>query len=159
MTPENAFRFLDLPAEIRVMIYKLTLVQRLNSVQRIHQRWIKPNKSKTYKPPSILRVNRQIHLEATILFYRSTTFWICCDCCSWLSKLRPEYRDEIQEIRCPISVNSFDDERYKEAIQAYADRLVEARVALKKGVLRVSTYVEEEDSHCWINELGDIQLE
>ncbi|KAK5133035.1 hypothetical protein LTR08_008240 [Meristemomyces frigidus] len=107
MAKSTAFRFLDLPAELRNAIYMMLLAKR-NRVKILGRkiRTVSNGKNANSTPrtkrivysvqsnssAAILQVNRQIHAEATPIFYSTNTFFFgdegnAADLCSFLQQI------------------------------------------------------------------------
>ena len=66
---ESSFRFFDLPSELRIKIYELVLVvpERMVDLDTSNVKWIAPRMR-------CFRVSKQMHAEASRVFYGSQTF-------------------------------------------------------------------------------------
>ncbi|KAF3189830.1 hypothetical protein TWF788_009816 [Orbilia oligospora] len=72
----SSFPFLALPLELRNEIYKHLLCTPAQPVPYPLQLQNPPPYSRIFLNPSIFRVNKQVHSEATRIFYSTTTFII-----------------------------------------------------------------------------------
>lgn len=90
MQSEKTFKFLDLPPELRNMIY-------------VYFFRAKPHKAYGYpkndRLPGLLLANKQIHKEAIELFYSITTFQIGGKIDEWIKFLPIKRLDTINYIR------------------------------------------------------------
>lgn len=86
------FRFLDLPAELRIRIYSFVLTTHDRIVMR-------PSYKRTTKYPDITKTSHQIREEVLPIFYSSTTFELAFDNSTPSSgkggtELDPQYREK-----------------------------------------------------------------
>lgn len=73
--PKAATTFLDLPAELRNQVYKLTLISSgkiTSNPMTGHYRRGEPNRF----TPGLLAVSRQVHLECAPVFYGGNTWYV-----------------------------------------------------------------------------------
>jgi hypothetical protein len=82
------FRFLDLPVELRVIVYEFVFEGNV-----VHK-FSKSGSYSLYRQPALLCVNKQVYNEATLVFYQSTTFTFTFGpktLVRWLSKMPAQY--------------------------------------------------------------------
>jgi hypothetical protein len=163
MESEKSSPLLNLPAELRLLIYELVLTQNGNGRPNV-QEIIHHNR---YRPPGILLVNKQVRSEATPIFYKATTFMLFSgrldfvdlylprrparpDLVSWLSKIPSQYCGLINCIRIQAWTRSVEDA--KQLLQWYRVKAAKQGLELNDDVIWVMLGME--DHSVWINESG-----
>lgn len=104
-SPPTAFRFVDLPAEIRNQIYRYVLSHRRQPVRLIGYQG-----GPTLRDLAVVFTNRFIYFEAMPIFLSYNTFFITGTRTehTWLRRMRPEGRSELRKIIFEVSPASYN---------------------------------------------------
>ena len=143
--------FFNLPLELRTIIYEYAI-----GVPRV----FRAGETKS-KPPAMLTVNKQIYVEATPIFYASTTFeiWHEQECwMPWLSKMPKLHRNAIKHLRNMLPFEETDRvDRMDWWFKHYSMALMHRGINLKEGMLWFGVLVK--DKMIWHNKLGQLETE
>ena len=145
------FRFLDLPAEIRLLIYKFV-------VESISIYEIYPC-CPVNDLPAILLANKQINREANLVFYENATFMTDYWWFSWIDGLPPKCRNKIKRIRIEpwlgsrtMKPRSYSPDKVQQEIDEIKRCGESSGIHIEPGVLWVRA--RDEDGDRWTNEFG-----
>ena len=149
VTSDMHFNFLELPSELRIAIYEFAFSN--TQAQMVPFGRLK----RGYDPPGILLANKQLHLEATPVFYHNTAFQLTTDLADWLARLQPRYRQELKFVHFSWYLSY----RMQPTAEIHMHRkgvAEDSGVELKEGVLWVPA---RQGSHAvWMNEFGRVEL-
>ena len=152
--------FLDLPPELRIMVYShlLTAIRISRPIGLAHE--IEP-----YSPPAILTVSRVIHLEATPIFYGGTIFYVSlapCWLAQWLSNMPIHHSKLIKRLRLRAELAKLETgfRIYDIALESKGLHMVKKGViwlAVKKGDEIWWTPLRYRREVTWTNILGQTE--
>jgi hypothetical protein len=171
MESDKTSPLLNLPAELQILIYELVLTQNGNGCPNI-QEITQHHRQSGYRPSGILLVNKQVHSEATPIFYKATAFLLSSerldfvdftlprsrtrpDLVGWIRKIPTQYRGLIKCIRLRVWTRSIEES--KQMLQWYKTGTATQGLELKDGVVWLMLGMG--DHTVWINELGSQERE
>ena len=141
MEGEKPFRFLDLPAELRINIYEPVFANKTEFVDRKRHIQI--------TAPKLLLASKQIYKEATKIFYGATAFYLKnIDSLPSFGRIPAEHQKAITCVRV-----SSDDCMWENFDRDLQDIIEKPGLKLRPGVV-YSAKDNDRGGLSWINQFG-----